>query len=96
LKINNTYKQLKFQLLVLLILSTIILKPTVQLFESFSQNSDDIELIEDIDFEDEVFICCNLTFKNPEDDSKEVCVSNHIDSRYIDVYANILIPPPKY
>gem|GEM_PF-4363696 len=95
MQIIKTYNPLKFQFIVLCILSIIIIKPAFQIITSFSSEIDTIELSDNIDFEDEVLICFNPNTFDSENESEGIDFSQYVSPSYFDVYANILIPPPK-
>lgn len=100
LKKRTTYYQLIIQLTFSVTLLLVCAKPIVCLIDQLVDNNSDIELVEDFDEEesefDEVLICSqNLTIESDITSVKKNS-SQYIFNQYIDVYKDILIPPPKH
>ena len=98
---RKIYKPLTLQFVLTVLICIITIKPTIQFISSISFNDDDIELNEDIDFEDEYGTELDEAIFNskPQAFQSQILVQNKLEfdnysSQVLIVYPDIVLPPP--
>jgi len=100
---NNTYKSTTLQFVLAVLICIITIKPTIQFFSSFSISDNEIELNENIDFEDEVetevdeavFHSKHLDLQNHILTQEQIRFDNY-SSQILVMYSDIFLPPPMF
>lgn len=98
----TTYKPILLQLVLIVLVCFVILKPTVLLISSLSVNSDNLELTETIDLEDELedridktlFQFKSFNFKTQIITQKKLNFDNY-SCQIFEIYSDIYLLPPK-